>query len=54
MYNRERQVEHLYEIMQRPPIMSPMTPSYLVTGGEGPWFIDYYSANPGMTKALTR
>jgi len=52
MYNRERQVEHLYnkqcnDLDNR----SRTTPSYLVTEWyEDPGFIDYLFRKSGMTK----
>ncbi len=43
MFNRERQVEHLYGIMQRPPlVVSPYDAELFGHWWyEGPWFIDY-------------
>ncbi len=43
MYNRERQVEHLYGIMQRKPIIVSPYDAELFGHWwyEGPWFIDY-------------
>ena len=43
MYNRERQVEHLYGMMQRPPIIVSPYDAELFGHWwyEGPWFIDY-------------
>ncbi|MBD1841083.1 glycoside hydrolase family 57 protein [Coleofasciculus sp. FACHB-64] len=42
-YNRERQVEHLHHIMQRPPIIVSPYDAELFGHWwyEGPWFIDY-------------
>jgi 1,4-alpha-glucan branching enzyme len=43
MYNREQQVAHLYNIMQRPPIVVSPYDAELFGHWwyEGPWFIDY-------------
>jgi len=43
MYNRERQVQHLHSIMQRPPIIVSPYDAELFGHWwyEGPWFIDY-------------
>jgi 1,4-alpha-glucan branching enzyme len=43
MYNREQQVQHLYGIMQRPPIVVSPYDAELFGHWwyEGPWFIDY-------------
>ncbi|MBD1850330.1 glycoside hydrolase family 57 protein [Leptolyngbya sp. GB1-A1] len=43
MYNREQQVEHLYGIMQRPPIIVSPYDAELFGHWwyEGPWFLDY-------------
>jgi 1,4-alpha-glucan branching enzyme len=43
MYNRERQVEHLHNLMQRPPIIVSPYDAELFGHWwyEGPWFIDY-------------
>lgn len=43
MFNRERQVEHLHNLMQRPPIIVSPYDAELFGHWwyEGPWFIDY-------------
>jgi 1,4-alpha-glucan branching enzyme len=43
MYNRERQIEHLYGIMQRPPIVVSPYDAELFGHWwyEGPWFVEY-------------